>query len=86
MGEGKRLDALDLLIHVLSEHERLLDALAERLDASIDRIERLLLENKFEGAKGNNDKIVIITSRLKELEKQIETIRKTIKKIYVEVA
>ena len=86
MDKVERLDALDLLIQVLSEHERLLDVLAERLNASIARIERLLMENKLVRVKGYNDKIVIITSKLKELEKQIVTINKTLKKINTERA
>ena len=79
MDIGEKLDALDLIIHVLTEHEHLLDVLAERLDASIDRIEHLLMENNLVKVKEYNGKIVIITSRLKELEKQIVTIRKTLK-------
>ena len=79
MDIGEKLDAMDLIIHVLTEHEHVLDVLAERLDASIDRIEHLLMENNLVKVKEYNGKIVIITSRLKELEKQIVTIRKTLK-------
>lgn len=79
MDIGEKFDTLDLIIHVLTEHEHLLDVLAERLDASIDRIEHLLIENNLVKVKEYNGKIVIITSRLKELEKQIETIRKILK-------
>lgn len=37
MYASKKIDALDLIIEVLKEHEKTLDALIGRLEASIDR-------------------------------------------------
>ena len=42
MGERTKLDALDLLIRVLMEHEKTLDNLLKRMDGMTYRLEALV--------------------------------------------
>ncbi|MFA5869852.1 MAG: hypothetical protein WC941_09165 [Candidatus Bathyarchaeia archaeon] len=42
MAERSRLDALDLIIRVLIEHEKTLNSLLERMDGMTDRLEEMV--------------------------------------------
>jgi hypothetical protein len=42
MTERSRLDALDLIIRVLIEHEKTLNSLLERMDGMTDRLEEMV--------------------------------------------
>lgn len=71
MSDEKKLDVLDFIIHTLTDHERHLDTLAERLDASIDRIEHTYIEYQLEREPDTSKKIEILRSRIEQLEKMI---------------
>lgn len=50
MGFVEKVGVLDLIINVLREHERDLDGLIQRLEAAVERVERVLT---FRGDKVN---------------------------------
>lgn len=52
MGERTKLDALDLIVRVLIEHEKTLNNLLERMNGMTDRLEEMVerLEALYEPA------------------------------------
>jgi len=53
MGVKSKLDALDLIINVLIEHEKRLDDIIERLEKNAEAIEEIIKREKISRIMGN---------------------------------
>lgn len=70
----EKIDVIDLIINVLSEHEGTLDRLIERLDTLIRYFEQYIFEDKINLLKkiDTSTGIEILTDRIQLLEQQIK--------------
>jgi len=53
LGVKSKLDALDLIINVLIEHEKRLDDIIERLEKNAEAIEEIIKREKISRIVGN---------------------------------
>jgi len=53
LGVKSKLDALDLIINVLIEHEKRLDDIIERLEKNAEAIEEIIKREKISRIMGN---------------------------------